>query len=240
MRTAFFFLLMLSVATSVAAADDTANAEASPQATAGADAAAEEVPVEEEQPPPNCTPNELQENIDAWSVDCVELWLMNLGFPELRGAFAGNKMDGVALKGLTMAKLAEDYGVSDEDQRKKIYYNLKDVLRKDGSSGNTNHYSQMFFWCLPFLGLYKWFSLKYEKQIEKAQKKYQKWQEKRNPPKPVEIKTYADGTNEWISGMNSDLGGNTGAAKNGNTGAAKKKDKKDGGKDKKKKAAKAE
>ena len=43
----------------------------------------------------------------------------------------GNSIDGTALKGFTMEKLAEDYGVSDEDQRKKIYYNLKDVLRKD-------------------------------------------------------------------------------------------------------------
>ncbi len=43
----------------------------------------------------------------------------------------GNKIDGAALKDITMDKLAEDYGVSDEDQRKKIYYNLKDVLKKD-------------------------------------------------------------------------------------------------------------
>ena len=43
----------------------------------------------------------------------------------------GNKIDGAALKDFTMEKLAEDYGVSDEEQRKKIYYNLKDVLRKD-------------------------------------------------------------------------------------------------------------
>ena len=43
----------------------------------------------------------------------------------------GNKINGAALKDITMDKLAEDYGVSDEDQRKKIYYNLKDVLKKD-------------------------------------------------------------------------------------------------------------
>ena len=28
----------------------------------------------------------------------------------------------------------------------------------------------------------------------------------RNPPKPVEPEVYADGTNEWISGVNSDIG----------------------------------
>ena len=73
---------------------------------------------------------ELRENkVETWSVDCVAQWLENLGFPELRGAFMGNKIDGEALKGLTMEKLADDYGVSDEDQRKKIYYNLKDVVR---------------------------------------------------------------------------------------------------------------
>jgi len=130
-----------------------------------------------------------------------------LGFPELRGAFTGNKMDGVSLKSLTMDKLAEDYGVSDEDQRKKIYYNLKDVLRKDSSSGNTNHYSQMLFWLLPVLGVYKWMTLKYDKQIARAMKRWKKWQEARNPPKPVEPVVYADGTNEWISGVNGDVSG---------------------------------
>ena len=46
----------------------------------------------------------------------------------------GNMVDGTSLKGFTMEKLAEEYGVSDEAQRKKIYYNLKDILRKDNSS----------------------------------------------------------------------------------------------------------
>lgn len=133
------------------------------------------------------------------------MWLANLGFPELRTAFTGNKMDGVALKSLTMEKLAEDYGVSEEDQRKKIYYNLKDVMRKDNAAGNTNHYSQMFFWLLPLLGIYKYLTLRYEKQIEKAMKKYKKWQDARNPPAPVEIKTFDDGTNEWTRGLNRDV-----------------------------------
>ena len=41
----------------------------------------------------------------------------------------------------------------------------------------------MLFWCLPFLGIYKWITLKYAKQIEKGMKRYKKWQEVRNPPK---------------------------------------------------------
>ena len=51
---------------------------------------------------------------------------------DLKTPFMGNKVDGAALaKDLSMAKLEEDYGVSDEDQRKKIYGSLKDVMKKD-------------------------------------------------------------------------------------------------------------
>lgn len=28
----------------------------------------------------------------------------------------------------------------------------------------------------------------------------------RNPPKPVEVEVYADGTNEWTTGLNKDVG----------------------------------
>jgi len=229
-RSAFFILLMLSVA-AVAAADETPEATPTPDAAATPEESpAAEAAAEESLPPLDCKPGELLEKIESWSVDCVAMWLENLGFPELRGAFMGNKMDGPALKGLTMDKLAEDYGVSDEDQRKKIYYNLKDVVRKDNSSGNTNHYSQMLFWCLPFLGIYKWFTLKYDKQIARAMKRYKKWQEAKNPPKPAEPVVYKDGTNEWISGMNSDV-----------SGGGKPKEKKERKTpDKKKKPAKAE
>ena len=175
-RTTLIALLMLSIATQVATAgaaepvaeEPVAAAETAPEATAA-----------EELPPLDCKPGELLEKVDTWSIDCVAMWLENLGFAELRTAFTGNKMDGAALKGLTMEKLAEDYGVSDEDQRKKIYYNLKDILRKDNSTGNTNHYSQMLFWLLPFLGIGKWLSLKYDKQIARATKRYKKWQEVR-------------------------------------------------------------
>lgn len=134
---------------------------------------------------------------------------------DLRTAFTGNKVDGPALKLLTMDKLAEDYGVSDEDNRKKIFYNLKDVLRKDNSSGNTNHFQQMLMWCLPFLAIYKWLTLKYDKQIAKLTKKYKKWQEAKNPPKAPEPVIDSNGNDEWISGMNSDT----------STGKSKKKEK---------------
>jgi hypothetical protein len=175
MRTPFLVLVLLSVV----AAEGDATPEATPSPAAAAEGAAEATPAVEELPPLNCKPAELLEKVEGWSVDCVALWLDNLGFPELRTAFTGNSVDGAALKGLTMEKLADDYGVSEEDQRKKIYYNLKDVLRKDDSSGNTNHYSQMLFWLLPFLGLYKWLTLKYDKQIAKYMKRYKKWQEVR-------------------------------------------------------------
>jgi len=225
MRTVFLFALLLSATVAVTAEEAQAEGTPAPEAT---EATPTEAPVEE-LPPLDCKPNELLEKLDSWSVDCVAMWLENLGFPELRGAFTGNKIDGVALKALTMEKLADDYGVSDEDQRKKIYYNLKDALRKDSSSGNTNHYSEMLFWILPFLGIYKWLSLKYDKQIARAMKRYKKWQEARNPPKPVETVVYADGTNEWITGVNGDVGKQP----------KEKKEKKPPG-DKKKKAAKVE
>lgn len=203
-RTSVLALLMLSVVT-VASEDPVP--EATPAAEEAAAAAAEATPAVEELPALDCKQSELLDKVDSWSVDCVAMWLENLGFPELRTAFTGNKMDGAALKGLTMEKLAEDYGVSEEDQRKKIYYNLKDVMRKDNSSGNTNHYTQMLFWLLPFLAIYKYLTVKYDKQIAKAMKRYKKWQEARNPPKPVEPVVYQDGTNEWTAGLNTDLGG---------------------------------
>jgi len=205
MRAACLALLLLSVVTIRAEAE--ATPEATPSPAAAADGATPEAtPAVEELPPLNCKPAELLDKVESWTVDCVALWLDNLGFPELRTAFTGNSIDGVALKGLTMEKLADDYGVSEEDQRKKIYYNLKDVMRKDDSSGNTNHYSQMLFWLLPFLALYKYLTLKYDKQIAKYVKRYKKWQEARNPPKPIEPVINHDGTNEWTAGLNSDMG----------------------------------
>ena len=66
-------------------------------------------------------------------------------------------------------------------------------------------------------------------------KKYKKWQDQRNPPKPVETVVYEDGTNEWISGLNGDVGG----AKAARAAAGKKKDNTPKS-DKKKKPLKAE
>ena len=76
------------------------------------------------------------------------------------------------------------------------------------AQGNTNYYSQMLMWCLPFAGVYLWISLKYEKQIARYMKRYRKWQEQRNPPKPVAPPTLnADGTSEWLTGLNADVNG---------------------------------
>jgi hypothetical protein len=187
-----------------------AAAEEAPEAQPDA-AAAEADPVAAEpveDVPLNCKSYELIDKIDSWSVDCVAMWLENLGFADLKSPFMGNKVDGPALKDFTREKLAEDYGVSDEEQRKKIYYNLKDVLRKDDYAGNTNYYSQMLMWILPFAAVYLWLSLKYEKQIARYMKRYRKWQEQRNPPKPVAPPTLnADGTSEWLTGLNTDLSG---------------------------------
>jgi len=172
-------------------------------ATATAATAAEEPAVEI---PLDCSTQDLLERFGDWSVDCVALWLDNLGFTELKTAFMGNKIDGVQLKLLTMEKLADEYGVSDIDQRKKIYYSLKDMIKKDYSSGNSIHFWQMIMWILPFAAFYLYLSLKYEKQIGKIKKRYNKWQDARNPPKPPEPVVFSDGTNEWTSGMNNDLG----------------------------------
>ena len=194
------FLLIALLLTSVA----TAAASEAQEGAEPADAAAEEVA---EPVPLDCKPGELYEKVESWSVDCVAMWLETLGFAELKAAFQGNSIDGTQLRGITLERLADEYGVSDEADRKKIFYNLKDVIKKDEYAGNTNYYTQMLMWCLPFLLLGYWLSLKYEKQIARAMKKYHKWQEKRAPPKVAEPVIMADGKNEWISGVNSDMSG---------------------------------
>ena len=35
-------------------------------------------------------------------------------------------------------------------------------------------------WVLPFLGVYKWLSMRYERQIARYTKKYNKWQARAN------------------------------------------------------------
>ena len=152
-RTVLLISLMHSIATVTASSEQDA---ADPTTQAGTE---DQEPVAE-LPPLDCKPAELLEKVDTWSVDCVAMWLENIGIADLRSAFVTKSVDGNALKGFTLDTLAKDFAVDDEEKRKKIYYNLKDVLRKDNSTGNTNHYSQMFFWFLPFLGIYKYLSAK--------------------------------------------------------------------------------
>ena len=89
----------------------------------------------------------------------------------------------------------------------------------------------MLMWLLPVLAVYKYLEMRYEKQIQRITKKYRKWQaraqtqharvnvglmqtrraaqEARNPPKPAEPVVLADGTNEWLAGLNKDVGTGT-------------------------------
>ena len=56
-------------------------------------------------------------------------------------------------------------------------------------------------WLLPMLGVGKWLSMKYEKQLAKLMKKYRKWEEARAPPKPLNSEPVPEGeTNDWIDG----------------------------------------
>jgi len=168
---------------------------------------AAEEPAAEEPVVLNCDGPELIEPMDTWSVDCVAQWLENMGFGDLKTAFMGNRVNGSTLAELTMEKLADEYGVSEEDNRKTLIYALKDIVRKDNYKGNTNNWAEFFMWILPFLGVYKWLTMRYERQIAKLTKKYRKWQEARNPPEPVAPVVAPDGLSEWISGMNSDMPG---------------------------------
>ncbi len=73
-RFVFIALLLTSLAAGAAAE------EAAPEPTA------EPVPAAEA-PPLNCKPAELIDRADSWSVDCVALWLENLGFADLKAPF---------------------------------------------------------------------------------------------------------------------------------------------------------
>ena len=112
-RLLLIFTILTSCASSVMATEaETPEPAPEAAATPAEEPVAEPVPLD-------CTTGELLERIDAWGVDCVALWLENLGFDDLKTAFMGNKVDGPALKLFTMEKLENDYGVSDEQQRKK-------------------------------------------------------------------------------------------------------------------------
>ena len=140
------FLLIALLLTSVA----TAAAAEAQEGAEPADAAAEEVA---EPVPLDCKPAELYENVESWSVDCVAMWLETLGFAELKAAFQGISIDGTQLRGITLERLADDTAERRGD-RKKIFYNLKDVIKKDEYAGNTNYYTQMMM--VPALLLGYW------------------------------------------------------------------------------------
>ena len=57
----------------------------------------------------------------------MALWLENLGFGDLKTAFMTNSVDGAALAGLSAQKLADDFGLADEGDAKKI---LRAHMRK--------------------------------------------------------------------------------------------------------------
>mmetsp|Transcript_8376 Transcript_8376/g.14080 ORF Transcript_8376/g.14080 Transcript_8376/m.14080 type:complete len:241 (-) Transcript_8376:376-1098(-) len=206
LRFLLIAVLLTSVVMGAAAYEDAeVSPEPAPEAAdvdAGA-AAAEETPAE-----PvvlNCSSTELIEPIESWSIDCVAQWLENMGFGELKPAFMGNSIDGMQLRDMSPSKLLDEYGVSDEESRKKLIYALKDVVRKDNYKGNTNNWAQFFMWVLPFLAIYKWLTMRYERQIARMTKKYQKWQEARKPPEPPTPVESVDGINEWIAGANADV-----------------------------------
>ena len=67
-------------------------------------------------------------------------------------------------------------------------------------------------------------SRRYAKQIEKAKKKWQKYQDQRNPPKAYEAEKYEDGTDEWTRGALQGMGMSKNAEKKAKNAA--KKDKK--------------
>jgi len=203
-------LLVAALATRHALCAEEAGAAGAESATAEkpTDEAQAEQPAEEVAAEPivlNCHGTELIEPVDTWSIDCVAQWLENMGFSDLKAPFMENEISGLQLKKLTVEQLQEEYGVAEEDNRKKLVYALKDVVRKDNYKGNTNNWAQFFMWALPFLGIYKWLTIKYEKQITRMNKKYKKWQETRTPVE-VPPPAAADESNEWIAGMNSDLG----------------------------------
>ena len=78
-RFVFIALLLTSLAAGAAAE------EAAPEPTA------EPVPAAEA-PPLNCKPAELIDRADSWSVDCVALWLENLGFRAQQPARTGRSL----------------------------------------------------------------------------------------------------------------------------------------------------
>merc|ERR1711935_145809 len=92
-------LLHILLATLVIFAGAEEAPDVQPDAAASEAEPAEAEPVEEV--PLNCKSHELIDKIESWSVDCVAMWLENLGFPDLKSPFMGNKVDGQVLKDFT-------------------------------------------------------------------------------------------------------------------------------------------
>ncbi|EOD17773.1 hypothetical protein EMIHUDRAFT_451313, partial [Emiliania huxleyi CCMP1516] len=207
-RTCCLALLLLGAALTGAAAEEAAaEGAAGAEATPTPDAAAAEAEPEETQIVLNCDDAELLEPLTTWSPDCVAQWAENMGYPQLKAAFLGNKLTGKGLEALSLETLEKEYGVADEHDRKTLAYTVKDMLRKDNYRGNTNDWQNFLLWLLPMLGVGKWLSMKYEKQLAKLMKKYRKWQEARAPPKPLNSEPVPEGeTNDWIDGINADVG----------------------------------
>jgi hypothetical protein len=63
-----------------------------------------------------------------------------------------NGVDGKGLQTLTLSTLETEYGMSNEDDRKKIVYSIKDILKKDNYRGNTNDWQNFLMWLLPLAG----------------------------------------------------------------------------------------
>lgn len=138
-RTCCLALLLLGAALTGAAAEEAAaEGAAGAEATPTPDAAAAEAEPEETQIVLNCDDAELLEPLTTWSPDCVAQWAENMGYPQLKAAFLGNKLTGKGLEALSLETLEKEYGVADEHDRKTLAYTVKDMLRKDNYRGNTN------------------------------------------------------------------------------------------------------
>ncbi len=199
-RTPLAAVLYALVATS-ARADEATEHAAEPQQT------------DQQEPPKkpelllDCKPDQLLDPIEQWTPDCVAQWVSNLGYDDAKHAFYEKKVDGAALLKLTDDDLQADHAIASEEARERILRSVKNILAKDGSAGNFVNWLQFFTWGLPFFGLYKYLTKRYDKEILRLTKKYNKWQEARTPAKAPEPVVTKSGQSEWIDGINSDVGG---------------------------------
>ena len=155
----------------------------------------------------DCKPDQLLDPIEQWTPDCVAQWVINLGYDDAKHTFYEKKVDGEALLTLTADALQADHAIESEEARERILRSVKKILATEGSAGNFINWLQFLTWGLPLLGLYKYFTMRYEKEILRLTKKYNKWQEARTPAKAPEPLVTKSGQSEWIDGINSDVGG---------------------------------